>query len=181
MTNDTNRPGQTGSEIEVEGAESTCAYLPGERSTMMYRLALSLSEVRYEALLSRGWRRFGRTLFRPVCAACRECRSLRVVIPEFRMTKSQRRNRSKNEHVQVIIQRPTLSNEHLSLYNRYHLDMHHRRRWPFREITRDQYFESFLDGNFSFAGVSVSAERSAGGAGAGGHDGHGDVQHLFCP
>lgn len=29
--------------------------------------------------------------------------------------------------------------------------MHHRRGWPFREITREDYYESFIDGNFSFA------------------------------
>jgi arginine-tRNA-protein transferase len=29
--------------------------------------------------------------------------------------------------------------------------MHQRRGWPFREITREDYYESFIDGNFSFA------------------------------
>jgi hypothetical protein len=52
---------------------------------------------------------------------------------------------------ELIIQRPTVTAEHLSLYNRFHLDMHHRRQWPFREIDADHYFDSFLDGNFPFA------------------------------
>ena len=44
-----------------------------------------------------------------------------------------------------------MSNEHISLYNHFHLDMHHRRQWPCREITKDQYRESFLEGHFEFA------------------------------
>lgn len=143
--------GPAPAEIEIAGSEARCSYLPEQRSTMVYRLAMRLSDARYEALLARGWRRFGRTLFRPVCAACRACQSLRVRIPEFRASRSQRRAASRLSDLQLTIRRPGLSDEHLSLYNRYHLDMHHRRGWPFREINRDQYFESFLDGNFTFA------------------------------
>lgn len=138
-------------EIEIEGSESACSYLPGQKSTMTYRLAYELHQNRYESLLSRGWRRFGRTLFRPTCAVCRACQSLRVSIPNFQPSKSQRRIQRRNEHLTVTVRRPSISDEHISLYNRYHLDMHHRRRWPFREIHRDHYFESFLDGNFSFS------------------------------
>lgn len=57
----------------------------------------------------------------------------------------------RNAEIEVLVQNPTLSDEHIKLYNRYHEDMHYRRGWPFREITRDQYFESFLDGNFAFS------------------------------
>lgn len=143
--------GDASREIEIDGSESVCSYLPLQRSTMTYRLAYELREPRYEQLLSRGWRRFGRTLFRPTCAVCRACQSLRVSIRQFEASKSQRRVFRRNESLTVTVCRPALSNEHISLYNRYHLDMHHRRQWPFREITRDQYFESFLDGNFSFS------------------------------
>ena len=118
---------------------------------MIYRIAYELSETRYEQLLSRGWRRLGRTLFRPMCAACRECRSLRLCIPEYMPNKNQRRCVSRNAGLTLLIQKPTVSDEHVSLYNRFHLDMHHRRQWPHREITKDQYYESFLEGQFPFA------------------------------
>lgn len=138
-------------ELELSGRETDCSYLPGRRSRMEYRLALSLSAARYEHLLERGWRRFGRTMFRPVCAACSECRSLRVDIPGFRATKSQRRVDRRNAGIELIIQPPTVTREHLQLYNDYHNDMHDRRGWPRREITEAEYFESFLDGDFKFS------------------------------
>lgn len=151
MTNDDIRDQEIFAELEIEGTEGPCSYLPGQSSRMIYRLAYRLTETRYEQLLSRGWRRFGRTLFRPACAACAECRSIRVSIAEFSPSRSQRRLLAKSPSYSVTVRRPSVSAEHLSLYNRYHLDMHHRRQWPFREITSEQYADSFLDGQFSFA------------------------------
>lgn len=118
---------------------------------MQYRLAMSLSSERYEHLLERGWRRFGRTLFRPRCKRCDECRSLRVDIAAFAPTKSQRRIARKNAAIELQIQRPTITTEHIQLYNEYHADMHDRRGWPFRKISDDEYFESFVDGEFEFS------------------------------
>lgn len=137
-------------EMEMMGTESDCSYLPGRRSLMEYRFALSLSAERYEHLLERGWRRFGRTLFRPVCRMCSECRSLRVVIPEFKATKSQRKIRNKNTDVELKVGPVTVTDEHIDLYNRYHLDMHKRRGWPAREICADEFHDSFIDGEFPF-------------------------------
>ena len=138
-------------EYEIPGEEGECSYLPTMRSKMMYRLVMDLSADRYEALLMRGWRRFGRTLFRPVCAACNECRSLRVDIARFQASKSQRRIRKRNIEVELVVRRPTVTQQHLNLYNDYHLDMNQRRRWPFREIDAEQYQQSFLEGDFSFS------------------------------
>ncbi|MFN9718380.1 MAG: arginyltransferase [Planctomycetota bacterium] len=151
MNNDEFIQGAIPGELEIDGSDSPCSYLPGQTSKMTYRLAYRLTESRYEQLLCRGWRRFGRTLFRPTCAACAACQSLRVILPYFNASKSQRRCLNAVHEVTLSIHRPSISDEHLALYNSYHLDMHHRRQWPFREITRDQYFESFLDGGFTFS------------------------------
>ncbi|MCP4508343.1 MAG: hypothetical protein GY826_18370, partial [Fuerstiella sp.] len=70
-------------EIEIIGSESACSYLPNRSSQMIFRIALSLTSTRYEELLSRGWRRFGRTLFRPQCSGCVQC------MPTFLPTNSQ--------------------------------------------------------------------------------------------
>ncbi|MEQ9410188.1 MAG: arginyltransferase [Fuerstiella sp.] len=141
----------TFNELEILGSESDCSYLAGRRSRMHYRLALSLSASRYEHLLERGWRRFGRTLFRPICGTCRECRGLRIDIAAFRPSKSQRRARNRNAELQLTVQAPTVTDEHIALYNAYHRDMSRRRDWPYHEMTRDHYEESFLDGEFSFS------------------------------
>ena len=138
-------------ELEIEGSKTPCSYLPGQTARMMYRIAYELSEARYEQLLSRGWRRFGRTLFRPVCSACSECRSLRVCVPEFKPNKNQRRTLTRNAGLTLTVQKPSVTADHISLYNLYHRDMHHRRQWSFREITEEHYYESFLEGQFPFA------------------------------
>ena len=138
-------------ELEILGSESACSYLPNRSSRMIYRIALSLTVARYEELLSRGWRRFGRTLFRPQCDGCVECRSLRVDIAEFRPTKSQRRARKRNAHFDLTVGPVMVTDEHVALYNVYHRDMHERRQWPMREITAEDYHESFVDGDFPFA------------------------------
>lgn len=138
-------------EMNMMGTSSPCSYLPGRSSTMQYRFAMTLTTERYEHLLERGWRRFGRTLFRPVCESCCECRSLRLDLDVFQPTKSQRKIRNKNTDIELQVGRVGISAEHLDLYNRYHLDMHHRRAWPFREITAEQYFESFVDGEYPFS------------------------------
>ena len=136
--------------LVVIGEESQCAYLPDRRSQFEYRWAASLSFERMEALLERGWRRFGRVLFRPVCRQCSECRSMRIVLPKVKFSKSQRRCRNRNSDVRVVVQSPSVTNEHVRLYNEYHHDMQVRRGWPFREMTMDDYFLSFLDGQFEF-------------------------------
>jgi arginyl-tRNA--protein-N-Asp/Glu arginylyltransferase len=138
-------------ELEIEGSPSPCSYLPGQTKTMIYRVTDELSETRYEELLSRGWRRFGRTLFRPACSACSECCSLRVSLPQFKPNKNQRRSLSRNAHLTLTVQYPTVTEEHIQLYNLYHQDMHRRRQWPFRTITEDDYCESFLEGCLLFA------------------------------
>ena len=138
-------------ELPMIGAECDCSYLPGRTSQFEYRWAGSLSSDRFEALLKRGWRRFGRALFRPVCRQCRECCGIRIVLPEVRLTKSQRRCLNQNADVRLVVQSPSITDEHLRLYNDYHRDMHERRGWPFRETTEDDYYQSFLDGHFEFS------------------------------
>ena len=138
-------------ELQITGSESECSYLPEQRSRMQYRLAMSLSTRRYEGLLERGWRRFGRTLFRPACRRCRECCSIRVDLAEFLPTKSQRRIQRQMTRFQLSIVTPQLTQQHIDLYNLYHADMHERRGWPFRATTPDDYFDSFVDGDYPFA------------------------------
>lgn len=138
-------------ELTLTGEESACSYLPGQVSRFEHRWAASLTEQRYERLLERGWRRFGRTLFRPACRHCHECRSLRIPLAQFRLSKSQRRCLRRNSDVRVVVRPPTLSDDHLQLYNDYHRDMAQRRGWPQRDITADDYYQSFIDGHFEFS------------------------------
>jgi arginine-tRNA-protein transferase len=67
------------------------------------------------------------------------------------MSRNHRRALKMNQHVRVVIQKPTVSEEHLKLYDEYHQYMHERRNWFHRSITKQMYVESFLRGNGDFA------------------------------
>ena len=154
MSEDTRTHEATPHEIEIGGSIDPCSYLPRQSARMTYRLAAQLSEQRYEQLLERGWRRFGRVLFRPNCPACSACNGIRVPISTFHPSKSQRRclkTFADIANLSLTVREPTLSREHIQLHNNYHQDMHHRKQWPFRKITPQDYAESFLDGQFPFS------------------------------
>lgn len=129
----------------------TCPYLPQETASMEYRVIPQIDAIGYRELLRRGWRRFGCVFFRPACANCNKCRSLRIDVARFKPSKSQRRNRNRNADVRVIVQPPTISEDHIRLYNAYHDDMQLRRDWPANRTDLLQYYQSFLVGDFPFA------------------------------
>lgn len=128
-----------------------CSYLPDEESSLEYRLIPSLSREGYNFLLERGWRRQGLSIFRPACAACSECVSLRVDVQNFRPRKSQRKVLRRNADVRVSVQRATISTEHIELFNAWHRDMHTRSGWPYHESAASDYFESFLSRDCDYA------------------------------
>ena len=131
---------------EKFGEEETCPYLADQRSTMRYRFIRHCSIETYEQLLVRGWRRFGTVFFRPNCLSCWECRSLRVDVEQFRPNRSMRRTLNRNQDLKVIERRPTISDDHIDLYNRFHNDMAGRRDWPNRQSTPIDYYLTFVDG-----------------------------------
>ena len=73
----------------------------------------------FDQLLEQGDRRSGPLLYRPSCPACTACEAIRVHVPSFRPTRSQRRAARRNDDVTVERLRPSVSAEHLRLYNRH--------------------------------------------------------------
>jgi leucyl-tRNA---protein transferase len=130
---------------------AVCPYLPTETATFEYRVIAALSAREYEQLLARGWRRFGHQFFRPACRSCVKCRSLRVLVGQFEPSQSQRRTLRRNSHVELLVQRPTVTQEHLRLYNAYHADMHSRRGWTPETMTEEIYRRTYLSGPGDFA------------------------------
>lgn len=135
----------------VTSPPAACSYLPIETCQLDYRICGNLDADNFGELLRRGWRRFGTHVFRPACPLCRKCRPIRVVVDDFEPSKSQRRTLRKNEHISVTIQPPSVSREHVRLYDAYHADMAERRDWPHKTTTPEDYFESFIGGKFEFA------------------------------
>jgi arginine-tRNA-protein transferase len=134
----------------IVAPSSSCGYLPSEVARYEYGFEAELSPGEYMQLLKRGWRRFGRTLFRPRCRACNACRSLRIDVARFQPNRSQRRTRKVNEHaVRLEIGRPTYSAARLELYHRFHDHQTEAKGWPV--VERDNlmsYAETFLDNPF---------------------------------
>jgi arginyl-tRNA--protein-N-Asp/Glu arginylyltransferase len=137
----------------------TCPYLANQISSFEHRLILNMTSEVYEGMVSRGWRRFGYDYFRPGCPSCQQCRSLRVAVSEFQPSRSQRRIWQKNAGLRLVVQTPTLTGDHLRLFNDYHAAMHESRGWPLREIGKDEYREGFVVGEANFAREFLYYER----------------------
>lgn len=128
-----------------------CSYLDNETAQLEYRVPMLLDEAKFSELLRRGWRRFGQYVFRPQCPACSKCRSIRIPTETFQTTKSQRKALKRNQHVEFNIGPPTVTDEHVELYNDYHEDMTLRRGWPKNRTSTGDYYQSFIGGDFEFA------------------------------
>jgi len=70
-----------------------CSYLDDREASLDLRVQVDVTAEELDAMLERGWRRFGPVYFRPACAACNECVTLRIPSATFTPSKSQRRAR----------------------------------------------------------------------------------------
>lgn len=132
------------------GSEEPCVYLPDRHSRIRYRIIEHCSDGTYERMLERGWRRFGQLYFRPSCRACGECRSLRLDVDRFQLSRSMRRNLRRNRDIDVLLRPASITLDHLSLYNRYHADMALRKGWRETPIGPFDYHRTFVEGRQGF-------------------------------
>jgi arginyl-tRNA--protein-N-Asp/Glu arginylyltransferase len=130
---------------------SSCGYLPDEKWRLEYEIVRALTPADYERRLQAGWRRFGNSLFRPRCAHCSACQSLRVIVEEFRPNRSQRRvGRTNEASLQLRIGQPAVSRAKLDLYDRYHAFQTQRKGWPPHPAKdADSYANTFVDNPFA--------------------------------
>jgi arginine-tRNA-protein transferase len=127
-----------------------CGYLPDRRWSLRYEVVGNLRPEEYSAKLLAGWRRFGYSLFRPECGTCRECQSLRVIVPSFQPSRTQRRVWELNrKDVELTIAAPSVSAEKLELYDRYHKAQTALKGWPEHDAeSASDYMESFVNNPF---------------------------------
>jgi arginine-tRNA-protein transferase len=129
---------------------SECVYLPDQDWSLNYEVFGELSPAEYQARLNEGWRRFGFSLFKPQCPSCRKCQSLRVPVATFQPDRSQRRAIAANEgDVRLTIGPPTVTDDKLELYDRFHAFQHDTKGWPAHENeTAAAYRSSFIENPF---------------------------------
>ena len=127
-----------------------CAYLPGRTVRMNYKYIEEATKKYNTALIHRGWRRFGCYYFHPICNGCNECKSIRIDVDNFRLTKSQRKSIKRDRDTEIIIQQPSLTQAHIDLYNKYHNFKHKKDNWSHRNISPREYRENFVEGAHNF-------------------------------
>lgn len=123
----------------VVEAPRRCPYLPDERARLEHRFMEDVSPDELEALLSRGWRRFGFDYFRPACTSCAACIPTRVVADTFRPTKSQRRAVSGAADWDLSVGAPIVDDERLALHARWHREREDARDWSPSELDAEGY------------------------------------------
>ncbi len=136
--------------IEFSTLETSCSYLDGYKTRMEYKYIENATSELNQALVERGWRRFGHYYSRPQCSHCKACLSLRIDVQNYRFSHSAKRAFKKAEGIRYVIQMPSISNEHLELYDKYHRFMEQKRGWQYYYLKPQSYHELYVSGAQDF-------------------------------
>ena len=107
-------------------APSACPYLPGrqERKVFTHLVGERAGDLN-DLLTQGGFRRSQSIAYRPACENCRACVSVRVLVDEFRPTRSLRRVRERNADVSGEMRVATPTSEQYGVFRAY-LDARHQ-------------------------------------------------------
>src|ERR1700745_2610063 len=107
-------------------APSPCPYLPGqeERKVFTHLVGERAPELN-DVLTHGGFRRSQSIAYRPACETCRACISVRVIVEDFRPTRSMRRVIDRNRDVAGEMRVAVPTSEQYSVFRSY-LDARHR-------------------------------------------------------
>lgn len=130
--------------------EDKCSYLENMKQTTHYKVIESCSAFACQELIERGYRRFGKIYFRPICTQCNECQSIKIDVDNFIFSKSARRVLKKSKDISIKVQHPTMTRNHLELFAKYHKHMNIKKGWDYHETSPDHYFNSFVNGYEDF-------------------------------
>jgi len=123
-----------------------CNYLPNQHERLLVATDERLqNSEHYGWLMSQGFRRSGDQIYRPHCELCSSCKSLRVLVEDFVLSKSQKRNIKKNSHfiIKISTEKKTI---YYSLYEQYINTLH--KDGTMFPATKDQY-KSFISCNIT--------------------------------
>ena len=127
-----------------------CSYIKDLNTVTHYKIIDNCSTTESHNLIERGFRRFGKMFFRPICDGCNECQSIKIDVQNFKFSKSQNRVIKKASFIKSYIQQPSLTGDHLDLFAKYHLHMKDKRSWDYNETTPEHYYNSFVSGHNDF-------------------------------
>ncbi len=138
-------------DIEFLEEDRECSYFNDKLSDMRYKYMHSCSTNQYQSMLERGWRRFGKMHFVPECKTCTKCISMRIDVKNYKFSKSEKRVINKNTDTKLYIRPPSMTLEHLTLYDKYHKFMNDKKDWPYSPIEPDDYRKSYVDSKEEYA------------------------------
>lgn len=130
--------------------EMKCAYLSSKRARMRYKYIKGATSKHNDNLTHRGWRRFGEYYSKPQCNLCNECLSMRIDAQNFKFSRNDKRTLKKNLNTKVFMRQPTVTQEHLDLYNLYHEAKKEEMGWTHYKLSLQHYYELYVAGHGSF-------------------------------
>jgi len=130
--------------------DDTCSYLKDKEQHMHYKIIDNTTAHDCQEYIERGFRRFGKMYFRPICHGCDACQSIKIDVHNYTFSKSAKRILKKSKNFSMHTQTPTLSQEHLALFEKYHLYMKERKSWQHSQTTPEHYYQSFINGHGDF-------------------------------
>ncbi len=130
--------------------QDKCSYLHDAKQTTHYKVIDDCDALQCQELIERGYRRFGKMYFRPICSACDECKSIKIDVKNFKFSKSHKRVMKKATFIKSYVQTPTMSQAHLDLFEKYHLHMKEKKGWTYNQTSPQNYYGSFVDGHNGF-------------------------------
>lgn len=136
--------------IKEFALDDKCSYLAEKKQTTHYKIIQNCSKTYCQELVERGFRRFGKMFFRPICTDCNECQSIKIDVKNYKLSKSARRIIKKAADIKTFIRPPTVTHEHLKLFEKYHLYMQDRKGWEYSPTSADHYYNSFVNGYEDF-------------------------------
>lgn len=147
-----------------QSAAHACPYIRAQTaSTVMLDPRYPMDNTLFSILLKSGFRRSGKTIYRPHCRACNACISVRIPAREYRPNRAQRRTYRKNNDIHTTMKPATFNDEHFALYCRYqaarHSDdpMDHSNPKSYREFLLESSVESvFIEHRLNKKLVAIS-------------------------